>query len=327
MDQPLVSVIVPVYKVEPYLHQCVDSIINQTFNNLEIILVDDGSPDECPKICDEYAISDPRIRVIHQENRGVSAARNTGLDKANGQLIMFVDSDDWLDLNIIKKLYNNMVISSSDVAVCGLWHCISESNRYPEIIRWKSNVDAGRNLIYGVLFSKSGDHGAVWHKLYRKECWEGLRFDPKMKLGEDTWVILQLLLKNNLWSLVEEPLYYYRYRKSGASHSSNYFFHSKTNYNMSKLYYSLLEMEPELKKIGVEYMVERFFIYINYAAKENEKADYMETRSDFLQYDSLIQQFFNDLSEKHRIRYQLIKHAPHILWVITRVRMVGVNTD
>ena len=97
-NQPLLSVIIPVYKVEKYLRQCVDSVINQTYKNLEIILVDDGSPDNCGKICDEYAQKDRRIKVIHQENQGVSAARNLGTKLAQGEYITYVDSDDWLDV-------------------------------------------------------------------------------------------------------------------------------------------------------------------------------------------------------------------------------------
>ena len=116
---PLISVIVPIYKVERYLVRCLDSIVNQTYRNLEIILVEDGSPDNCGAICDDYARLDERIRVIHQENRGLSAARNAGLDIMSGEYLMFVDSDDRLKSNILQSLFEKAELYSSDFAECG----------------------------------------------------------------------------------------------------------------------------------------------------------------------------------------------------------------
>ena len=106
--EPLISVIIPVYKVEKYLKRCIDSVINQTYKNLEIILVDDGSPDNCPKICDDYSKKDKRIKVIHKKNGGVSAARNKGLKLSNGDYIVFVDSDDWLEYNFVEEMLTNL---------------------------------------------------------------------------------------------------------------------------------------------------------------------------------------------------------------------------
>ena len=105
----LVSVIVPIYNVEKYLEKCIESIVNQTYKNLEIILVDDGSPDNCPAICDEWAQKDSRIKVIHKKNGGLSSARNAGLEVSNGEYISFVDSDDWLDENTFEEVYNNFL--------------------------------------------------------------------------------------------------------------------------------------------------------------------------------------------------------------------------
>ena len=116
---PKISIIVPVYKVEKYLCRCLDSIVAQTFTDWECILIDDGSPDNSGKICDEYAEKDGRFRVIHQENAGVSAARNAGLDAARGEWIGFVDSDDWVESNMYEYLYNNALETKSDVVICG----------------------------------------------------------------------------------------------------------------------------------------------------------------------------------------------------------------
>ena len=114
--KPLVSIIVPIYKVEPYLRRCLDSIVNQTYTNLEIILVDDGSPDGCPQICDEYAAKDNRRVVIHKENGGLSDARNAGLDSCKGEYVSFVDSDDWVDEKYIEILLNLATKENADVA-------------------------------------------------------------------------------------------------------------------------------------------------------------------------------------------------------------------
>lgn len=118
-EEPLISVIVPVYNVEKYLDKCVDSIVNQTYKNLEIILVDDGSPDNCPKMCDNWAKKDKRIKVIHKENGGVSSARNVGIDNAKGEYIGFVDSDDWTEKKYIQKLYEVLIQENADIALCG----------------------------------------------------------------------------------------------------------------------------------------------------------------------------------------------------------------
>ena len=117
---PTVSVIVPVYNVEKYIHRCVDSILGQTFSDLELIRVDDGSPDNCPSICDEYAAKDNRVRVIHQENRGLSAARNAGLDVMAGEFVSFVDSDDWLEDSFLEVMLKHIWNEESDIAMCGV---------------------------------------------------------------------------------------------------------------------------------------------------------------------------------------------------------------
>ena len=128
MCQPKISVIVPVYKVESYLGKCLDSIIGQTYHILEIILIDDGSPDRCGEICDEYAAKDPRIHVIHQQNAGLSAARNAGLDIASGDYIMFVDSDDWVEKNTCETVLMIAQQQQADI-VCYGYNEVSSSGK------------------------------------------------------------------------------------------------------------------------------------------------------------------------------------------------------
>ena len=121
MNKPLISVVVPVYNVEQYLKKCLDSIIKQKYNNLEIIIVNDGSTDNSQKICQEYVKKDKRIKLITQKNQGLSAARNTGIDNAHGKYISFVDSDDYLDLEFINELYNTIIENKSDISACDFW--------------------------------------------------------------------------------------------------------------------------------------------------------------------------------------------------------------
>lgn len=181
-QSPLISVIVPVYKAEPFLYRCVDSILNQTYRNLEVILVDDGSPDRSGAICDEYAANDSRIRVIHKENGGVSTARNAGLDMCTGAYICFVDSDDY----ILPKMYEKMLAVALehqvDICMCqwtGELSCGTQTNDIDKIDQ--SIMGKKRTSEIARFFYKGSYEDVtavvVWNKLYRAEIFENLRFD------------------------------------------------------------------------------------------------------------------------------------------------------
>ena len=128
MEKPLISIIIPVYKVEKYLEKCIKSVLDQTYKNLQIILVDDGSPDNCGNICDNYAKIDNRIEVIHKENGGLSDARNVGLKKARGKYIGFVDSDDYVSNEMFENMYNTLVNNNADVSICNFYTVIDNKN-------------------------------------------------------------------------------------------------------------------------------------------------------------------------------------------------------
>lgn len=152
-EEKLLSVIVPVYKVEPYLHRCVDSIRNQTYKNLQIILVDDGSPDNCGKICDEYAELDARIIVVHQENRGLSGARNTGLRYAKGEYVAFVDSDDWIAPTMYETLVRMIERNDLDMARCGITEINSKGEE--RVLNWGGRWASSRGNAYSDSISRS----------------------------------------------------------------------------------------------------------------------------------------------------------------------------
>ena len=171
----LITVVVPVYKVEEYIYKCVDSIINQTYKNLEIILVDDGSPDNCPKICDDYSKKDKRIKVIHKKNGGVSSARNEGLKITKGNYIVFVDSDDWIESNFIKEMLTNLINSKVDYIVCG-YNRVYDGKK--EIINGNFNkkLISASNYLNKLLNVQNG-YGFVHMKMINKKVLKNIRFN------------------------------------------------------------------------------------------------------------------------------------------------------
>lgn len=187
---PLVSVIIPVYKVEPYLRKCVDSVCQSTLKDIEIILVDDGSPDTCGQICDEYALKDDRIRVIHKENGGISSARNAGLDIARSDLIGFVDSDDWVDPDMFEFLYNNLIQADADISVCGVYEHVGEKVHMlcdASVYKTVSGHDAVQT---NLAMTIAGN--ACWNKLYRRHLFEEIRF-PEGRIFEDVFIMTRLI--------------------------------------------------------------------------------------------------------------------------------------
>lgn len=180
---PLISVIVPIYKVENYLQRCVDSIRNQTYTDLEIILVDDGSPDNCGFMCDNYAKEDKRIKVVHKMNGGLSDARNAGIEIATGEYIVFVDSDDWLDLDMIEILYNLLIETDADIAEC------SYRNLYSDGIKEETKctaevVEGDREFALEGMLDWKYFKPIACNKLYKREVIGDIRY-PIGKIHED----------------------------------------------------------------------------------------------------------------------------------------------
>lgn len=207
MDQPLISVIIPIYKVEEYLRECLDSILSQTYTKLEIILVNDGSPDNCGSICDDFALKDSRIRVIHQEHKGLSEARNAGLDITKGDYISFVDSDDYVHPEFIGILYKGLQENVVDISVC-------------EYTRDKFFIDKNNWDIYDfrrfyLNFPSRFAQVTSCNKLYKRSIWETLRY-PAGKLHEDMF-ILHKLYYNRKIAYTLSSLYYHRIREGSIT--------------------------------------------------------------------------------------------------------------
>ncbi|MBQ3177155.1 MAG: glycosyltransferase [Clostridia bacterium] len=215
----LISVIVPVYKVEPYVRKCIDSILAQTYTNLEIILVDDGSPDRCPEICDEYAARDSRIKVIHKENGGLSDARNAGIDTSTGDYLMFVDSDDWLELSAVEDLYHCALIHDADLVIgC---QCIIDHMTGNVIACNQNKYIVEKCIEKQDAMSIMLQHGwTAWARLYKVGVHKNVSF-PVGRIYEDEAVALSVL--ENCNKIVRLNTIVYNYRKRPESITTSVF--------------------------------------------------------------------------------------------------------
>lgn len=207
MKGPLISVIVPIYKAENYIDKCITSILNQTYQSLEVILVDDGSPDRCPGICNKYAKVDDRIRVIHKENGGQASARNMALDIASGEYIGFVDADDWADEKMFETLYTSIEEKNADVAICN-FALVDEDGA---IRYWDNNFDAVDDYDNGSLMKALLKNRKInemfWNKLFRREVISTERFIEGM-IFEDTEMMHRCLGNAKSCVYTGKPLYY-----------------------------------------------------------------------------------------------------------------------
>lgn len=215
---PEISVIVPVYKVEQFLHRCVDSILRQSFYDFELILVDDGSPDNCGAICDEYAEADNRIHVIHQENGGLSAARNTGIDyvmkTSDSHWIAFVDSDDWVHPDYLKILYNTAKQTSCKLSACGFFK--TEGEPFPEVLDTAAQCLSADDYYCGQ--SHDGVTAVAWNKLYHRSLFKKLRY-PIGKLHEDEFTTYQAVYEAGRIGVTSAQLYAYYQNPEGIMRS------------------------------------------------------------------------------------------------------------
>lgn len=204
-----ISIIVPIYKVEAFLDRCVSSLVNQTYRNLEIILVDDGSPDRCGEICDMWAEKDNRIKVIHKDNGGLSDARNAGIDIAHGEYIAFVDSDDWVSKFYIEQMYQVMQREDCDIVECEIIRTAGK-----EKISDRNTSEYFCYTVSGALEQLIKDgvfHQYVWNKLYRKQIVEGIQF-VKGKTNEDEFWTYQIFGRAKKIVKLDRALYYYYQR-------------------------------------------------------------------------------------------------------------------
>lgn len=221
---PKLSIIVPVYKVEQYINKCIDSILNQTFTDFELILVDDGSTDNCGKICDKYAKKDERVRVIHKENSGLSDARNTGIEVATGEIIGFIDSDDWIEPCMYAEMLNYMEENNLDI-VCADTNQVKEGKvkfkpRYSKNKIWSRN-EAICEILNGTL------DNAAWNKIYKRNVIGDVRY-PKGRIYEDVATTYKFIYNSQKVGYISKAYYNYLKRKGSIVASG---FNSKSRYD------------------------------------------------------------------------------------------------
>lgn len=242
--QMLISIIVPIYNAEKFLERCVDSIINQTYKNLEILLIDDGSTDNSGKICEKYKKKDERISVVHKENGGVSNTRNIGLNLANGEYVFFIDADDFLDDNVISELVKN----SYGFDIIKTSYKINNKNKIKSIK--ESNIYDKNEYINKVILGNIGGH--CWGYLIRRDIIQNIVFDENTSCMEDTIFIISCILKVEKIKVIDSSFYNHIINENSITCSKN-----KIVKNMNDYMYSLKEIKSKVNKQDINILIEQ----------------------------------------------------------------------
>ncbi len=309
----MISVIVPVYNVEKYIRNCLDSIINQTYKDLEIILVDDGSTDNSGVICDEYAQKDKRIKVIHKENGGQSTARNVGLKNATGEFIGFVDSDDTIESNAYEKLIS--AIDGVDLAICG--HNVITDITVTTKSKGEENFLDEEGLwqeIFGRL------NNAVWNKLFRRDLIKDIKFDPNFAHGEDLIFNILYLKNAKNGKFIDLPLY--NYFKRGGSITTGEFTRRKLLEIDSKeeALRLIKEFYPPMIKTAKKYCFRSRMNISRNIYKANEQKNYIIELKEYKKY--ALENYAcvkNELTKKERVEFFLFKNSPCLYKIMVRL--------
>ena len=299
-DPDLISVVIPVYKVEKYLNECVQSVLLQTYENLQVILVDDGSPDRCGEMCDKWADKDHRIQVIHKKNGGLSDARNAGLAVAAGAYIAFVDSDDWIAPQMYEVMLKTIKEQNADIVACGIVNTYGDRQiLYTPPYCIGSSEKFLRMIYEDTVFSVS-----AWNKLYRKSCWSNFQF-PKGKLCEDAFTTFLLVDNANKIVQISEAFYYYRIRENSIMTSG--FRHARMdeeeawrcNYEYMRAHY------PSIAKKAFDFYLQKVNMLIHTISREQResfKQDYQKLYGILKENLSYIL-FRSNSSYKYRIKF------------------------
>lgn len=298
---PTISVIVPVYKVEEYLPRCLDSILAQTFTDFELILVDDGSPDNCGKICDEYAEKDKRIKVIHQENARLSAARNAGMDLAQGVWIALVDSDDWLHPDYLNILISG-ALEDTDLVICD---CLVTSNDEEE------NLDYSQTVFRSVSLDEvQANHIArtrAWGRIYRKSSVGDLRFISGAEPAEDACFNELFYSQDMKLRITDAKLYYYYMRPDSAIHSH---FGRGTFNSIGPLLERLDKIEDSEKRKRIIKRCYKYVLSARYGELFTE--DYPDVLRECKQLFKQLHPYLRELERKDRMLYQILCTFPSL---------------
>jgi len=267
---PKISVIVPVYNSERCISKCIESILSQTFNNFELLLVDDGSTDNSCEICTFYSNIDERVKVIKKQNGGVSSARNLGLKNSVGQYISFIDSDDWVSQFFLESLYKSIIEKDSDFSMCGYYRVFHDRKKPYGINISKRLLEREyieNCLIKNVIYETEKINGlySVWNKLYKRSFIGKLKFDESRRTGEDWWFNLYLLDKANSIAVVNEPLYYYSINANKKSLSKE--FYTDRIWELVGKYHDFLDFFKKYNILETDINTNRLKVIINELVK------------------------------------------------------------
>lgn len=294
-----ISIVVPVYNVENYIEECINSIINQTYKNLEIILVDDGSTDSSGKICDKFAKNDDRIKVIHKKNEGLGKTRNVGILESTGDYLFFVDSDDFIDLNTIEKLYNRSNNGTMDLVICDYYKYYNKENLTHIPIISFYDLDRNNSLITSMPTASC--------KLIKKEIFDANFLENKV--FEDNAVMPYIVSNAKNWDYIKEPMYYYRQREGSLLNQPKY------NPKWEDIFYALDNLSSLFnnKKTYEKYYNEIEYIYIEYLlhAANLKFIGFEEGISNIKKVSEVMKEKFpnwkkNKYYKKHNIKYKIV---------------------
>lgn len=319
-----ISVIVPVYKVEEYLDRCINSILNQTFKKFELILVDDGSPDKCGLICDKYAQKDSRIKVIHKDNEGLSAARNSGIEIAKGEYIAFVDSDDYIDKRMYEELYNVAINNKSDIVICDYQKIYSnnESDNCKSVNTYKVENLSKTQALSRLYDADSSAYIVAWNKLYKKSLFDKLRY-PIGRLYEDEFITYKLLYYSNNITYLPLKLYYYMQREGSITSSKK---ESKERLDVIVAFKERLEFiyENDINYLGKEtaqkYIYYLFSIYYNIKDNYKDSSDKLYLlRKDYKKILHIVLRYI-DCTWKEKIALIVFAVNPYLHELLYRMK-------
>lgn len=285
-----ISVIIPVYNVQKYLSRCLMSVITQTYNQLEIILIDDGSTDNSGKICDEYAKNDARISVIHKKNGGLSDARNVGIEKATAKYITFIDSDDYIHPNFIEKMYDLIIQYDADIVSVSSKSTSKAENIFvhSDKTEYENPKSFSTREAFEMLCYQKGLTHSIWGKLYRKELFNNVRF-PKGKLYEDEATFYLLLAESKCTVCINEKLYAYFQRKDGIIRSA--FNPQKMDYirHTEQLKMYVEKTYPELKNAAISKLLwSNLHIWLQINNKREFQKEYSEIEETIKRYRHIV---------------------------------------
>lgn len=309
MSSNLVSVIVPVYKVEQYLNRCVSSIIKQSHTNLEIILVDDGSPDRCPQLCDEWALQDSRIKVVHKENGGLSDARNVGLKKASGNYICFVDSDDYVSTKFVETLYELIHLYNTDMSAVSLKEVFSMEQENI-VSACAGNIVFEGEAALKELFSNDTFSNYAWNKMYKRELFDNVEFPVGRKM-EDLGTTYKLLMRAKKIAFSKEQLYYYFQREDSILHRVDLnFYKDKFELSLNR-YREINQTYPNMIKNNIFLLG---VIFETYPVLHDEVKDFnwIETAQTCYNVSK------KALSIKDRVRFFGVKYCGKLYCLVTK---------